>query len=94
MSVGDIPGYLSQHHLHNTTLEWFLKFRNPFGEYGALQWEPTFVSNELEFYVLAILTFMHAYRHGARYMWLWWTTGKLNNICIGKVDQYWETFRY
>lgn len=51
-----------------------VKFRNPFGEYGALKWEPTFLGNELEFYLLAILTFIHAYRHGARYMWLWWTT--------------------
>jgi len=52
--------------------DWFVHVRNPFSQAdGHYYWEPTFFSNELEFLVLAILTFTHAYRHGARYVWLW-----------------------
>ena len=91
-----IPGYTSHHHLFNTSLEWFVKFRNPFGEYGALTWEPTFFSNEMEFYILGILTFIHAYRHGARFMWLWWTTvahgltTELISYNLPEIDNFWH----
>ena len=70
-----IPGWNdTSHHQYQSGMEWLVKFRNPLGAHGALWLEPTFFGNELEFYLLAILTFMHANRHGARYLWLWWTT--------------------
>jgi hypothetical protein len=90
-----IPGANSSHREYEGW-EWFVKFRNPFGEYGALRWEPTFVSNELEFYALAILTFIHAKRHGARYMWLWWTTvahglmTELVSYWVEPIDNFWH----
>lgn len=31
MSAADIPGAGSHHHLFTNSLEWFIKFRNPFG---------------------------------------------------------------
>ena len=91
-----IPGYSSHHHPWNSTFEWLVKFRNPVGEYGAWRWEPTFIGNELEFYLLAFLTFMHAYRHGARYMWLWWTTvahgltTELVSYWTPEIDNFWH----
>lgn len=44
---------------------------SPFGEQGQLKMETSFFTNELEFYLLAILTYSHAHRHGGRYLWLW-----------------------
>ena len=94
--LSQIPGYFSQHHHYNSSMEWLVKFRNPFAEYGAFWWEPTFLGNELEFYLLAILTFMHAYRHGARYMWLWWTTvahgltTELVSYWTPDIDNFWH----
>mmetsp|Transcript_2416 Transcript_2416/g.4756 ORF Transcript_2416/g.4756 Transcript_2416/m.4756 type:complete len:621 (+) Transcript_2416:178-2040(+) len=79
------------------SLEWFVKFRNPFGLHGQLAMEPTFLSNELEFYLLAILTYAHAYRHGGRYMWLWWTTiaHGLTTECVSywtePIDNFWHS---
>ena len=86
-NVTDIPGWGAQHHYFTNELEWIVKFRNPFGEYGQLRWEPTFFFNELEFYLLAILTYIHAYRHGARYMWLWWTT--IAHGLMTECTSYW-----
>lgn len=68
----------------------------PLPEYGALTWEPSFFGNEMEFYLLAILTFMHAYRHGGRYMWLWWTTiahgltTELVSYFAPDIDNFWH----
>ena len=96
MAESKIPGFNSQNHHYNSSLEWLIKFRNPFGEYGALAWEPTFVGNELEFYLLALLTFIHAYRHGSRYMWLWWTTvahgltTELVSYWTPEIDNFWH----
>lgn len=35
----DIPGFGSHHHPFKSNFEWLVKFRNPFGEYGAIAWE-------------------------------------------------------
>lgn len=51
---------------------WLLTIRNPFNpKNGHFYWEPAFFGNEMEIYILAALTFAHAYRHGSRYLWLW-----------------------
>ena len=87
---------LPQHHEWSTPLEWIVKFRNPFGEFGQLRSEPSFLSNELEFYVLAALTYVHAYRHGSRYLWLWWTTiahGLMTELVsyeLPEIDNFWH----
>jgi len=63
---------------------------------GQLAIEPSFLSNEYEFYSLAILTFIHAYRHGGRYMWLWWTTiahglmTELVSYWTEPIDNFWH----
>lgn len=59
--------------------------------------EPSFFTNELEFYILAILTYMHAKRHGGRYVWLWWTTiaHGLMTECVSywheSIDNFWHS---
>ena len=84
------------HHHTFEPSEWLVKFRNPFGDFGGLNWEPTFVSNEMEFYMLAILTYIHAHRHGSRYLWLWWTTiaHGLMTECVSywaePIDNFWH----
>ena len=50
---------------------WLISFRNPI---DILRNEPTFLVCELLFYMLAYLTFRHAWRSGRRYRWLWFTT--------------------
>ena len=79
------------------SLSWFVKFRNPFDAgSGALAWEPSFFTNELEFYILAMLTFLHARRHGGGYLWLWWTTVAhgLTVECVSywaePIDNFWH----
>ena len=58
--------------------------------------EPTFLLCELEIYVLAILAAIHAYRHGGRYAWLWWTTifhgltTELVSYWYEDVDNFWH----
>ena len=55
------------------------------------------LGNELEFYFLAIMTFIHAYRRGGRYMWLWWTTiaHGLMTECVSywtePIDNFWHS---
>lgn len=74
-----------------------LLYRSPFGEDGQLATQPTFLSNELEMYAMAILTFMHAYRHGGRYLWLWWTTiaHGITTECVSywaePIDNFWHS---
>lgn len=77
--------------------DWFVHVRNPFNEEnGHFHWEPTFFSNELEFYLLAILTFTHAYRHGSRYLWLWFAilwhgyTVELVSYWFETIDNFWH----
>lgn len=76
---------------------WFVQFRNPFStRTGQIFWEPTFFTNELEFYLLALLTFRHAWRHGGRYMWLWWTTiahglmTECTSYWVEPIDNFWH----
>lgn len=89
---------------YDSFLSWFLTIRNPFGPsghfseyfYGTGQWEPTFFSNECEFYILAVLTFLHAYRHGSRYLWLWFAitahglTVELVSYWVEPIDNFWH----
>lgn len=85
-----------EHREFDGSWEWLVKFRNPFAEQGVLAMNPTFFTNEMEFYVLALLTFMHAYRHGGRYLWLWWTTiaHGLTTECVSywtePIDNFWH----
>ena len=73
--------------------DWLVATRSP-----AEIWqdEPTFLLCELEIYLLAILAFIHAYRHGGRYMWLWWTTifhgltTELVSYWYEDVDNFWH----
>ena len=52
--------------------DWFLHIRLPWdAEQGHYYHEPLFFLNELEIYALAFLTFLYAYRHGSRYVFLW-----------------------
>jgi len=86
-----------EHRPFDGPLEWFVKVRNPFGSQGQVFMEPSFLSNELEFYMLALLTFMHAYRHGGRYLWLWWTTiahglmTECTSYWVEEIDNFWHS---
>mmetsp|Transcript_2906 Transcript_2906/g.4173 ORF Transcript_2906/g.4173 Transcript_2906/m.4173 type:complete len:601 (-) Transcript_2906:1140-2942(-) len=78
-------------------LDWFVTFRNPFSKAnGQVYWEPTFLTNELEFYTLAVLTFVHAKRHGGRYLWLWFAilchglTVELVSYWVEPIDNFWH----
>ena len=77
--------------------DWLIGFRNPFNRETGHFWnEPTFFGNELEFYILAALTFTHASRHGSRYVWLWlailWHgfTVELVSYWFEAVDSFWH----
>lgn len=48
--------------------DWFCKYEHP-GK--ILQNNPYFVAAELVFSFLCLLTLLHAYRHGARYLYVW-----------------------
>jgi hypothetical protein len=75
------------------SLAWLVSFRS-LGE--IVHDEPTFLLCELEFYVLCILTYMHAHRHGGRYLWLWWTTilhgltTELVSYWYEDIDNFWH----
>ena len=77
----------------NSSWFWLVKFRNPV---ELLLLEPTFLLCELEFYILCVLTYMHARRHGGRYLWLWWTTiaHGLTTECLSywipDIDNFWH----
>jgi hypothetical protein len=72
---------------------WAITLRDPV---DILQNEPTFLACELEFYVLAILTFIHAHRYGYRYMLLWWTTvahglfTECTSYWYPDIDNFWH----
>jgi len=68
------------------TLQWLVTFRSPLEIWHD---EPTFLLCELELYMLAILSYMHAWRHGGRYHWLWWTT-VLHGFTVELVSYWYE----
>ena len=83
-----------QFEIHQTgSLKWLWSFRSVT---EILHDEPTFLLCELEFYVLCILTYMHASRHGGRYYWLWWTTilhgltTELISYWYEDIDNFWH----
>ena len=55
-----------------------------------------FFANEVEIYTLALLTFSYAYRHGARYLYLWFAilwhgfTVELVSYWIEAIDNFWH----
>lgn len=69
---------------------------SPFGEAGHFWWEPTFFMNEMVLYTLSGLTFLHARRHGSRYLYLWWTcmlhgfTVELVSYWTEEIDNFWH----
>lgn len=67
-------------------LPWLVAFRSPV---AIWEQEPTFLLCEIEMYVLAMLTFVHAYRQGGRYWWLWWTT-ILHGLTTELVSYWYE----
>ena len=75
------------------TYKWLWSFRSIT---EIIHDEPTFLLCELEFYMLCILTYIHAHRHGGRYYWLWWTTilHGLSTECISywyeDIDNFWH----
>lgn len=89
---------------YESFLDWLITVRNPLGKSGHFArgvhgdgpWEPTFFTNEWEFYILALLTFMHAWRHGARYLWLWFAilahglTIELVSYWVEPIDNFWH----
>jgi len=76
-----------------TSLNWLLTVRNPLEIWND---EHTFLFCELELYMLALLTYLHARRHGGRYYWLWWTTilhglmTELVSYWYEDVDNFWH----
>jgi hypothetical protein len=77
--------------------DWFVHIRWPFNkEDGHFWWEPAFFANEMEIYTLAFLTFLYAYRHGARYLFLWFAilwhgfTVELVSYWIEVIDNFWH----
>jgi hypothetical protein len=64
---------------------WLISMRSPFDIWDK---EPTFLICELLYYIVAVLTFMHAKRHGRRYMWLWWAT--IAHGLMTECVSYWE----
>ena len=54
--------------LETGSMAWLVTFRNPL---EIIRDEPTFLLCEIEMYMLALLTFLHAYRHGGRYLYDW-----------------------
>jgi hypothetical protein len=76
-----------------SSFSWLMTFRNPS---EIWQTEHTFLFCEMELYILAILTYLHARRHGGRYYWLWWTTilhglmTELVSYWYEDVDNFWH----
>ncbi|KAH9260575.1 hypothetical protein BASA81_001042 [Batrachochytrium salamandrivorans] len=82
---------------YDSFFDWFVTIRNPFNkENGHFYWEPAFFANEVEIYILAALTFAHAYRHGGRYLYMWlailWHgfTVELVSYWVEPIDNFWH----
>lgn len=77
-------------------LDWFVSLRVPWAANGQLWWEPTFLSNELEFYLVALCVGLHAWRHGSRYVWLaaaiccHGITVELASYWLEPIDSFWH----
>ncbi|CAI4221549.1 unnamed protein product [Auanema sp. JU1783] len=73
--------------------DWLCKYQDPF---KIFENHTSFLLGELLFFILCGLTFMHAYRHGNRYMFVW--IGILihalnvENLCywIPDMDNFWQ----
>lgn len=77
--------------------DWLLRIYNPLDKDIGIYYNHTsYLTNELEFYLMAILTFMHAYRHGGRYIWLWFAimlhgfTVELVSYWIEPIDNFYH----
>ncbi|XP_076459728.1 uncharacterized protein LOC143292920 [Babylonia areolata] len=79
--------------LPDKDLDWWIKLRSP---KEILKNHDTFLYCEISFYVLGFLTFMHAFRNGGRYKWLWWCTilHGLTVECVSyflpDIDNFWH----
>ncbi|XP_077999524.1 uncharacterized protein LOC144452325 [Glandiceps talaboti] len=73
--------------------KWFVAFRDPIDIYKN---HPSFLLGELVFYFFAALTFRHAWRHGGRYIYLWFAivAHGLTTECISyfvpDIDNFWH----
>ncbi|XP_070545272.1 uncharacterized protein [Ptychodera flava] len=73
--------------------KWFIAFRDPRDIY---QNHTSFLIGELAFYFFAILTFRHAWRHGGRFLYLWFATiaHGLTTECVSyfvpDIDNFWH----
>ncbi|XP_064652904.1 uncharacterized protein LOC135503238 isoform X2 [Lineus longissimus] len=74
-------------------LDWFVAFRDP-----REIWEkhPTFLLGECMFYLLALLTLVHALRHGGRFAYLWLAvvmhglTVEMVSYWVPDIDNFWH----
>lgn len=79
--------------LPDKDLEWWIKLRPP---QEILKHHATFLYSEVVFYILGLLTFMHAVRNGGRYPWLWLSTIlhglTVECVCyfLPDIDNFWH----
>lgn len=79
--------------IYEKGLDWWIKFRSP---QAILKNHASYFYCEIVFYVIGLLTFVHAVRIGGRYKWLWLAT-ILHGItveCVSyflpDIDNFWH----
>ncbi|XP_050391027.1 uncharacterized protein LOC126810101 isoform X1 [Patella vulgata] len=74
-------------------VEWWIKFRNP---NSIIKDHLSFFYCEVAFYIIAFLTFSHAFRVGGRYKWLWIAsllhglTVECVSYFLPDIDNFWH----